>query len=139
MRYLPLALAVLSIQPSYADAPKFDNALALGLAHVYIESYVRLHPMDHSPKLAWEQSSTDYVAFKHESYGGYVAVFVPDTAGAGYGIAYFEVVTDHPGHIFPLTWSYIASSVLSLPAAKRAFDRDAAVGAIPRASNFELQ
>jgi hypothetical protein len=127
MRHFLLGLAVLAIQPSYADAPKFDNNLTLGLARAYIESYVRLHPTDHPRKLAWDGSTVDYVAFKHGSYEGYIAVFVPDADGPGCGIAYFEIVTDAPGHIFPIEWGYRPS----LSAAKRAFERDAAVGGIP--------
>jgi hypothetical protein len=131
MRVVWAAVALLVTQVGLADTSSFDRALVLGAGRAYIESYARLHFPEHTPQFEWDKPVVEFVASKHGSYAGYVGLFVRNAAGAGCGIAYFEVVKSLPGHLFPVTWGY---SSFSISDEESRFLKDAKLGRLPQTS-----
>lgn len=124
MRIVYAACALLLAQVAFADDSEFGRALALGAGRASIESYVRLHKLDQTKHLDWDSAITEFVPFPHDSYAGYVGVFVPESVGTGGGTAYFEVAAGLPGHLFVAAWGFTSS----LSEEKRRFTIGAAKG-----------
>jgi hypothetical protein len=124
MRYVLLALVALLPRVGDADPSQFDSKLALDAARAYVESYLRWHPRTPAPRLEWDKATSYFVPWKHESYSGYVGVFVPNAVGPECGAAVFEVGADLPGHLFLVRWGYAES----LSDATRRFQKNASRG-----------
>ena len=131
MRYLFTAFVMLYAGVGSADAPQFDQTLALDAGRAYMESYLRLHGLDGQLRLDWSKVSVEFVPHKHGSFSGYVGVFVPVATGGGGAHAYFDVLEGHPGHLFVIEWGAGASALQEDYV--RHFREDAASGRLPGA------
>jgi hypothetical protein len=106
MRILFLLIAVFCAHISSADAPAFDQELAIGAGRAYIDSYLRWRPVSPQPKLDSTKTTLEFVPSANGDFRGWVGVFVPDSAGYGGGFAVFHVGTLHPGYLLLEGWGY---------------------------------
>ena len=106
------------------QASSFDQTLALDAGRAYIESFMRVHAIDHIAAFAWDKPTIKYVSWSDGSTSGFVGIFVPDTASTGCGVAVFSVRDRIPGHLTAVAWGYSPS----LKDAQRHFEENASHG-----------